>query len=90
MISIKHYLEETQTESGDHDEPGAQQDAEAQPLLSVTVAAYRSSLVEMGNCGRDACPALGGELKQGLGKVYREKATSRKSKNDRAESTAAA
>ncbi|HME58477.1 MAG TPA: GGDEF domain-containing protein [Terracidiphilus sp.] len=69
MISIKHYLEETQTKSGEHDEPDAQYDAEAQPLLSVTIAAYRSSLVEMGNCGQDACPALGGELKQGLGKL---------------------
>ncbi len=38
-------------------------------LLPVTVAAYRSALVEMGNCGQDACPALGGELKQGLGKL---------------------
>jgi len=84
MISIKRYLEEPETEPGEHSEP------EAQALLPVTVAAYRSSLVDMGNCGQDACPALGGELKQGLGKVYREKATSRKSKNDRAESTAAA
>jgi diguanylate cyclase (GGDEF)-like protein len=66
MISIRHYLEETDTEPGEHNEPEAQHDAEAQPLLSITVAAYRSSLVDMGNCGQDACPALGGELKQGL------------------------
>ena len=38
-------------------------------FLPVTVAAYRSALVEMGNCGQDACPALGEELKQGLGKL---------------------
>jgi diguanylate cyclase (GGDEF)-like protein len=38
-------------------------------LLPVTIAAYRSALVEMGNCGLDACPALGGELQQGLGKL---------------------
>ncbi len=63
MISIKHYLEETQTESGEDGEAGAQS------LLPLTVAAYCSSLVEMGNCGQDACPALGGELKQGLGKL---------------------
>lgn len=63
MISIKRYLEETETESGKHGEP------ETQPLLPVTVAAYCSALVEMGNCGQDACPALGGELKQGLGKL---------------------
>jgi diguanylate cyclase (GGDEF)-like protein len=35
-------------------------------LLPMAVAAYRSALVEMGNCGLDACPALGEELKQGL------------------------
>ena len=63
MISIKRYLEDTETEPGKHSEP------ETQSLLPVTVAAYCSSLVEMGNCGQDACPALGGELKQGLGKL---------------------
>jgi diguanylate cyclase (GGDEF)-like protein len=63
MISIKRYLEETQTESGEDGEAGAQS------LLPVTIAAYCSSLVEMGNCGQDACPALGGELRQGLGKL---------------------
>ena len=63
MISIKHYLEEPETESGKQSEP------DAQSLLPVTTAAYCSSLVEMGNCGQDACPALGGELKQGLGKL---------------------
>jgi diguanylate cyclase (GGDEF)-like protein len=63
MISIKKYLEQTQTESGGYDEP------EKKALLPVTVAAYRSALVEMGNSGQDACPALGGELKQGLGKL---------------------
>ncbi len=66
MISIKHYLEETQTDLNGRPEP----DAEA--LLSLTVAAYRSALVGMGNCGQDACPALGEELKQGLAKL-REK-----------------
>ncbi|MGO9319038.1 MAG: GGDEF domain-containing protein [Terracidiphilus sp.] len=63
MISIKHYLEEPETKSGKQGEP------ETQLLLPLTVAAYCSSLVEMGNCGQDACPALGGELKQGLGKL---------------------
>lgn len=63
MISIKQYLEEPETESGEDSEP------EVQSLLPVTIAAYCSSLVEMGNCGQDACPALGGELKLGLGKL---------------------
>jgi diguanylate cyclase (GGDEF)-like protein len=63
MISIKKYLEQTQTESGEYDKP------EVQSLLPMTVGAYRAALVEMGNCGQDACPALGGELKQGLSKL---------------------
>jgi len=42
---------------------------EQQAVLPVAVAAYRSALVEMGNCGQSVCPALGGELKQGLGKL---------------------
>jgi|CZKF01.1.fsa_nt_gi hypothetical protein len=63
MISIKRYLEEPDTVPGENGKP------EAQSLLPITIAAYRSSLVEMGNCGQDACPALGGELKHGLGKL---------------------
>jgi diguanylate cyclase (GGDEF)-like protein len=61
MISIKRYLEDTEVI------PGIDGELEAQSLLPLTVAAYCSSLVEMGNCGQDACPAMGGELKQGLG-----------------------
>ena len=63
MISIKQYLDQTQTEPNGHNEP------ETKALLPVTVAAYRSALVEMGNCGLDACPALGRELKLGLGEL---------------------
>ena len=63
MISIKRYLDQTLTESNELDEPGTK------ALLPVTVGAYRSALVEIANCGQDACPALGGELKQGLGKL---------------------
>src|ERR1017187_6306614 len=63
MISIKQYLDQTQMESDGHDE------SETTALLPVTVAAYRSALVEMGNCGQDACPALGAELKQELGRL---------------------
>ena len=71
MISIKEYLEQTQAE------PDAQ--APTTPIeiipraetdtLAHTLAAYRSALFEMGNCGQDACPALGEELKQGLRKL---------------------
>ncbi len=63
MISIKRYLEQTQTVPNGLSEP------EKKALLPATVAAYRSALVEMGNCGLDACPVLGGELKQGLDKL---------------------
>lgn len=74
MISIKRYIEQSQTELDRQDE---QPEVE---LLPATVAAYRSALVEMGNCGQNACPALGEELKQGLrkqeeklgGKISRE------------------
>jgi diguanylate cyclase (GGDEF)-like protein len=63
MISIKRYLDQEQTEPDEHDA------SETKALLPVTVAAYCSALVEMGNCGLDTCPALGEELKQGLDKL---------------------
>ena len=63
MISIKRYLELTETEPGEFGE------RRSKDLLSSTVAAYSSALQEMGNCGQNACPALGGELKQGLSKL---------------------
>ncbi|MGD0546929.1 MAG: GGDEF domain-containing protein [Terracidiphilus sp.] len=71
MISIKEYLEQTQTESKEQlqTEPGEYDPREPEALLPVTVAAYRSALAEMSNCGQNACPALSEELKQGLGKL---------------------
>jgi diguanylate cyclase (GGDEF)-like protein len=66
MISIKHYLEQPQNGAADSFERGQA------ALLPVTLGAYRSALVEMGNCAQDACPALGEELKQGLAEL-REK-----------------
>ena len=60
MISIKRYLDQTQTEPVGHSERGAK------ALLPLTLAAYRSALAEMGNCGHDVCPALGEDMKQGL------------------------
>jgi diguanylate cyclase len=38
-------------------------------VLPVAMAAYRSALLEMGNCGQSVCPTLGGELKKGLDKL---------------------
>lgn len=71
MISIKEYLEQRQPELTDEAQvvPGKEDARELEALLPVTVAAYRSALAEMGNCGQDVCPALSEELKQGLGKL---------------------
>jgi diguanylate cyclase (GGDEF)-like protein len=68
MISIKRYLEQTQTGSAEQTQTTSAGNGKREPkaLLPLTVAAYRSALVEMGNCGQDACPALGEELKQSL------------------------
>jgi diguanylate cyclase (GGDEF)-like protein len=63
MISIKRYLELPLAESSENAERGGKE------LFPATVAAYRSALVEMGNCGQNACPALGRELQQGLSKI---------------------
>jgi diguanylate cyclase (GGDEF)-like protein len=71
MISIKEYLEHPPAEPGEQP-PTASSNAPArkqEDLLPITLVAYRSALAEMGNCGQDACPALGEELKQGLGKL---------------------
>ncbi len=38
-------------------------------MLALVMAAYGSALLEMGNCSLDACPALGNELKDCLGKL---------------------
>ena len=70
MISIKEYLEQKQAEPDER--PTASGDSlplEQIEVFPTTLAAYRSALVEMGNCGQDACPALGEDLKQGLGKL---------------------
>src|ERR1035437_7659752 len=63
MISIKKYLDAAQGGSNRDWEP------DEKDLLSLAMAAYRGSLAEMGNCSLDACPGLGKELKQGLGKL---------------------
>jgi diguanylate cyclase (GGDEF)-like protein len=63
MISLKKYMDTAHAGSAG---PGA---GGGKELLPATVAAYRSSLVEMGKCGQDACPVLGEDLKRGLGKL---------------------
>ena len=63
MISLRKYLDAAQTASTSDREP------DEHDLLSMALAAYRSSLAEMGKCSLDACPGLGKELRQGLGKI---------------------
>lgn len=63
MISLKKYLEQI---NSDHKTPPH---AKADELLQLAIAAYRSALVEMGNCSRAACPALGDELQRSLGEL---------------------
>ena len=61
MISLKKYLDSTQTGAEAHGEP------DGKDILPAAIAAYRSALLEMGSCSLDACPALGEELKRSLG-----------------------
>ena len=63
MISLKKYLESSDAGSARDGEPAGSD------LLSVAVTAFRSSLVEMGNCSLSACPPIGKDLKQNLGKI---------------------
>ena len=60
MISLKKYLDEAGNTGKKTDK------CDAGELLPATGAAYSSALLEMGGCSLDACPALGGELQQGL------------------------
>jgi diguanylate cyclase (GGDEF)-like protein len=66
MISIKRYL--------DSDSPDSGQDAEAvqQDPFAAALDVYGSSLLEMGHCSFDACPALGDALTQSLGRLKAE------------------
>jgi diguanylate cyclase (GGDEF)-like protein len=64
MISLKKYLDTVP--AGNYNEPGEGE------LLPAALAAYRSALLEMGNCSQDACPALGEGLKQSLVKLEAE------------------
>jgi diguanylate cyclase (GGDEF)-like protein len=69
MISIKEYLEQTESNEPSQTELPGLDPREPDALLPAAVAAYRSALIEMGNCGQEACPILSEELKQGLGKL---------------------
>jgi diguanylate cyclase (GGDEF)-like protein len=66
MISLKKYLDTVSTGTSGPSKVGGRSS------ISAAIAAYRSALVEMGNCSVDACPALGEELKQALGTLEAE------------------
>jgi diguanylate cyclase (GGDEF)-like protein len=63
MISLKTYLDSPHVDSQSDAKPASED------LLSFAVKALRSSLVEMGNCSLCACPPIGKELQQSLGKI---------------------
>ncbi len=61
IISLKEYLESAST--------GAAAETNETDMLALAMAAYGSALLEMGSCSLDACPALGSELKDSLGRL---------------------
>jgi diguanylate cyclase len=63
MISLKKYLDSADV----HFEADREQDDNS--VLPAMLEAYGSAMREMGNCGTEACPALGPDLKRVLGKV---------------------
>jgi len=60
VISIKKYLDLDESEPGKYRPPGAE------ALLGAVLGAYRSALGAMGDCGLQACPPLGLDLRRGL------------------------
>jgi diguanylate cyclase (GGDEF)-like protein len=63
MISLKKYLDSAP------DAAEASRDEHDESTLSAAIDAYGSALLAMGDCGTAAYPALGADLKRGLGKV---------------------
>jgi diguanylate cyclase (GGDEF)-like protein len=60
MISLKKYLDSAQSNRVAVDLP------DAGDILPATMTAYRSALLEMGNCSLEACAGQGAELKHSL------------------------
>jgi diguanylate cyclase (GGDEF)-like protein len=63
MISLKRYLDSTESVIGDAG------NGKGNDTLPALIDAYRSAIVEMENCSVDACPVLGAELKESLAVV---------------------
>lgn len=70
MISIKQYLEQTEVRAAARPVDAGKR--ELKTLFPATVTAFRTALTEMGASGQEACPALGAELKLGLGALSAE------------------
>ena len=62
MISLKKYMDE----ANNH---GKRPRIDADEVLPLAISAYRSALIEIGSCGRDACPGLGDEMQQNMERV---------------------
>jgi diguanylate cyclase (GGDEF)-like protein len=69
MISLKKYLDSTQTAPETPRGPEPRRSLSEPGIFTLAVNAYRSALREMGNCSVEACAALGQGLKQSLGQI---------------------
>jgi len=69
MISLKKYMDSTQSAEQEKSAPEPHRSLSETGIFTLAVNAYRSALREMGNCSVEACPALGQGLKQSLGQV---------------------
>jgi diguanylate cyclase (GGDEF)-like protein len=63
MISLKKYLDAVK------DDASSASEQEAEKLLPMAIAAYRSALQEVGNFSVGACPAIGEDIKLALAKL---------------------
>jgi diguanylate cyclase (GGDEF)-like protein len=70
MISLKKYLDSasspTESSTPTVARPALKIHPEGKALYPTALFAYKSALVEMGDCSLYACPALGGDLKREL------------------------
>jgi diguanylate cyclase (GGDEF)-like protein len=75
MISLKKYLDLTDT--APEEQRGAKRASGAVEAgtLASAIAAYQSALREMGSCSVDACPALGVRLQLGLSDIEEKLST---------------
>ena len=66
MISLKRYLDAANARTN------APEEDCSSPVFPSLLAAYRSGLAQVGECGGEACPIYGAELKRGLAKIDAE------------------